>query len=217
MSNEITPAPASPSLLAVIKSNGVVLFGMLGLMWAVEIVSLLPVVDPGRHGIHPRTIEGLWGLLTAPFLHVNFAHLMANSVPFIVLGGIVLLGGRGIFWGVTLFVMLFGGLGVWCLAQGGTNHIGASGLIFGYLGFLLARGIVERSVVWFLVSLVILVSYGGLLWSVLPMHVGGGVSWQSHLSGFLAGLAAARLMVGPRRKVVPGVLVEPEAEPRLGE
>jgi membrane associated rhomboid family serine protease len=217
MSTEITPAPPSPSLLAVIKSNAAVLFGMLGLMWAIEIAGLLPFVYPWQHGIHPRTIEGLWGLITAPFLHVNLAHLIANSVPFVVLGGIVLLGGRAIFWGVTLFVMLFGGLGVWCLAQGGTNHIGASGLIFGYLGFLLARGIVERSVVWFLVSLAILISYGGLLWSVLPMHVGGGVSWQSHLSGFLAGLAAARLMVGSRKKVVPNVLMEPEPEGRIGE
>jgi membrane associated rhomboid family serine protease len=214
MSTEITPA-RSPSLPAVIRSNATVLFGMLGLMWVVEIAGLLPFVYPWTHGIHPRTVEGLWGLLTAPFLHVNLAHLIANSVPFVVLGGIVLLGGRRIFWGVTIFVMLFGGLGVWLLARSGTNHIGASGLIFGYLGFLLARGIVERSVIWFLVSLAILISYGGLLWSVLPMHVGGGVSWQSHLSGFLAGIAAARLLVGSPKKVVLDELPEPEPAPRL--
>ncbi|HEV7404874.1 MAG TPA: rhomboid family intramembrane serine protease [Chthoniobacteraceae bacterium] len=217
MSTEITPTRRPQSLTMAIRSNATVLFGMLGLMWLVELVSLLPYIDPQAHGLQPRTVAGLWGLLTAPFLHANFYHLMANSVPFIVLGGIVLLGGRRIFWGVTLFVMLFGGLGVWCLARGGTNHIGASGLIFGYLGFLLARGIVERSVVWFLVSLAILISYGGLVWSVLPMRVAGGVSWQMHLSGIIAGIVAAKLMVGARKKVVATELAEPEPEARLGE
>ncbi len=105
------------------------------------------------------------------------------------------------------------------LAGSNTNHIGASGLIFGYLGFLLARGVVERSVVWFLISLAILVGYGELLWGVLP-HFGSvmhQVSWQSHLFGFCAGIASARLMVGSRKKVVPTGLAEPVAEPRLGE
>lgn len=217
MSTEITPA--RPSLLAVIKNNATVLFGMLGLMWLIALLCLLPLVNLQQYGIHPRTIAGLWGLLTAPFLHANLYHLTANSVPFVILGGIVLLGGRRIFWGVTIFVMLAGGLGVWLLAGSNSNHIGASGLIFGYLGFLLARGVVERSVVWFLISLAILVGYGELLWGVLP-HFGGmlhQVSWQSHLFGFFAGLASARLMVGSRKKVVSPELAEPVPEPRLGE
>jgi membrane associated rhomboid family serine protease len=213
MSTELTPPRPSPSLPAVIRSHAMLLFGMLAVMWVIFIGGMLPFVYPWRHGIHPRTVEGLWGILTAPFLHLSFYHLMANSVPFIVLGGIVLLGGRRMFWGVTIFVMLFGGLGVWCLAATNTNHVGASGLIFGYLGFLLARGIVERSIVWFLVSLAILISYGGLLWGVLPLHIG--VSWQSHLAGFLAGIAAARVLVGSHKKVVTNELPEPGPEPRL--
>src|SRR5215217_2224889 len=103
MSTAITPA--RPSLPAVIKSHATLLFGMLALMWLLAIVSaLLPFLHVRDHGIHPRTVHGLWGLLTAPFLHVGFPHLIANSVPFVVLGGIVLLGGRQIFWAVTLFV-----------------------------------------------------------------------------------------------------------------
>lgn len=214
MSDEITPTPTRPtSLPAVIQRNAMLLFGMLGLMWAIEIIGLLPRIDLRQYGIHPRTLHGLWGILFAPFLHVDPYHLIANSVPFIVLGGVVLLGGRHLFWAVTILVILLGGFGVWLLAPGHTLHIGASGLIFGYLGFLLARGVVERSVVWFLVSLFILVGYGGLLWGMLPLHPG--VSWQSHLFGFLAGLAAARLLVAPRKKVIPTDLGEPEIQPRL--
>ena len=179
------------SLIATLKAHAVLLLSLLGAMWAIEILSLLPFTDPLRLGIRPRTLAGLSGLVCAPFLHASFAHLVANSLPFVILGGIVLLGGVRVFWRVTLFVMLAGGFGVWLVAGRGTNHIGASGLIFGYLGFLLARGFFEKSAPWMLAACVILVVYGGLLFGVMPTHAG--VSWQSHLFGFLAGVGAARL------------------------
>src|SRR3954447_3365425 len=100
MSTELTTT--RPSLPAVVRAHAKLLFGMLALMWAIEIVSLVPFTHLQSHGIQPRTVAGLWGLLTAPFLHASFAHLMANSVPFIILGGIVLLGGRKMFWSVTI-------------------------------------------------------------------------------------------------------------------
>ena len=177
------------SLIATIKAHAVLLFSLLGLMWAVEILDLLPF-HLDRFGIRPRSVAGLAGIVCAPFLHAGFAHLAANSIPFLILGGIVLLGGRGVFWKVTLFVTLAGGLGVWLFAGRFTNHIGASGLIFGYLGFLLARGWFEKSLPWMLAACAILVAYGGLLFGVLPGHAG--VSWQGHLFGFLAGIGAAR-------------------------
>jgi membrane associated rhomboid family serine protease len=211
MSLEIQPARAS--LLATIRSHATLLFGLLGLMWVIALLDLLPWVNLNRFGIQPRTIEGLWGILGAPFLHAGLAHLAANSVPFIVLGGIVLLGGRTLFWAVTMFVTIAGGLGVWIFAGSHSNHIGASGLIFGYLGFLLARGIVERSIGWILVSLAILAGYGGMLIGVLPLRIG--ISWQSHFFGFLAGLAAARLLVSPRQKVVAQAPLPAPGEPRL--
>ena len=179
------------SLIATIKAHAVLLLSLLGIMWAVEILDLLPFIHLDRSGIRPRTIAGLAGIVFAPFLHDGFRHLIANSIPFVVLGGIVLLGGRRVFWRVTLFVMLAGGLGVWLFAGRSTNHIGASGLIFGYLGFLLARGFFQKSLTWMLIACAILVAYGGLLFGVLPVRAG--VSWQGHLFGFLAGVGAARL------------------------
>jgi membrane associated rhomboid family serine protease len=189
-----TPLRAG-SLVATIRDHGTLLFTLLGIMWAVELFDLLPFINPDRFGIQPRSISGLTGIVCSPFLHDGFGHLIANSVPFIVLGGLVLFGGRRLFWKVTLFVMIVGGFGVWLFAGSFTNHIGASGLIFGYLGFLLTRGYFERSIIWMLTALIILVIYGSLLFGVLPIRVG--VSWQSHLFGFLAGVAAARLLFGP--------------------
>ena len=188
------------SLIRTFKAHAVLLLSLLGFMWAIEILDLLPFVHLDRSGIRPRTFAGLAGIVFAPLLHDGFAHLLANSFPFIILGGIVLLGGRRLFWRVTLFVMLAGGLGVWLFAGPSTNHIGASGLIFGYLGFLLARGWFEKSLPWMLAAGAILVGYGGLLFSVLPIHAG--VSWQSHLFGFLAGVGAARLWFPAGRKML---------------
>jgi membrane associated rhomboid family serine protease len=100
---------------------------------------------------------------------------------------------------VTIFVALVGGFGVWLFAGKFTNHIGASGLIFGYLGFVLARGFFEKSLTWILIAGAVLVLYGGLLIGVLPIHTG--VSWQGHLFGFLAGIGAARLIF-PREQIM---------------
>ena len=189
------PAPEVPrprSLIGTIKDHAVLLFSLLGVMWAVEILDLLPFIHLDRFGIRPRSAAGLAGIVCAPFLHAGFGHLIANSLPFVMLGGIVLLGGRRVFWRVTLFVTLAGGLGVWLFAGRFTNHVGASGLIFGYLGFLLARGYFEKSMPWMLAACAILIAYGGLLFGVLPIHAG--ISWQGHLFGLLAGIGAARLL-----------------------
>lgn len=197
--HDVSIPSRSRSLQESIKSHLGLLFGLLGLMWAVEILDLLPFIHLDSHGIHPRTVSGLVGIVLAPLLHTNFEHLVLNSLPFVMLGGIVLLGGVRAFWMVTVFVMLAGGFGVWLFAGSLTNHIGASGLIFGYLGFILARGIFERSLTWILIALGILIAYGGLLMGVLPLTAG--VSWQGHLFGFIAGVGAARLMF-PKRKPV---------------
>ena len=188
------------SLIGTIKAHAFLLLGLLGIMWVVEILDLLPFIHLDRFGIHPRSVAGLAGIVCAPFLHAGFAHLAANSFPFVILGGIVLLGGRRVFWSVTLFVTLTGGLGVWLFSGRFTNHIGASGLIFGYLGFLLARGFFEKSLRWMLAACAILLAYGGLLFGVLPIRAG--VSWQGHLFGFLAGVGAARLLFRGDRKLL---------------
>lgn len=190
--HSISDPPRPHLLLGAIKDHLFLLFGLLGIMWLAEVLDYMPFVDLDRFGIHPRSLLGLLGIVLAPFLHAGFGHLMVNSLPFVILGGFVLLGGTRVFWSVTIFVTLVGGLGVWLFADKFSNHLGASGLIFGYLGFLLARGIFEKSLTWMLISCAILVGYGGLLFGVLPIHAG--ISWQGHLFGFLAGVGAARLM-----------------------
>ncbi len=173
--------------------NLVVLIALVTVTWVLEIADF---IVPGRWldswGIQPRSIGGLWGILFSPFLHGGFAHLVANTVPFVTLGFLVLLRGLGTFIGVSLLIMLLGGIGVWLLAPTNTIHIGASGLIFGYIGYLLARGYFERSFGSLGIAVLVALLYGGALWGVLPGQPG--ISWQGHLFGFLAGVGTAGIM-----------------------
>lgn len=147
-------------------------------------------------GIRPRDIGGLVGIPLAPFLHVGFGHLIANTVPFIVLGWFVLLRETSHFLWVTLGVIVLGGLGVWLFGQTGSIHLGASGLVFGYLGYLMLGGWFERRVGTILGSLFVAVLYGSLVFGVLPGTPG--VSWEGHLFGFLAGVFMAWLLARRR-------------------
>lgn len=176
-------------LLMALKENAVLLLGLIAIAWGIEILDTVSRGYFDRFGIHPRRITGLPGVLTSPFLHLGFGHLISNTVPFLMLGGMVLIGGRQVFLASTLFIMVAGGIALWVLGPSNTNHIGASGLIFGYLGFLLTRGIFEKSVLWITVAVGISVLYGGMLNGVLPGQPG--ISWQGHLFGFIAGVAAA--------------------------
>jgi membrane associated rhomboid family serine protease len=160
--------------------------------WVLELADLLLFQRSlDALGIRPRTLFGLWGILFAPFLHGGLAHLAANTVPFLVLGWLTMLRGVSQFVVITLLIMLLGGLGVWLFAPSNTVHIGASGIIFGYLGYLMLRGFFERSFGAIAIAIVVGIVYGSALWGVLPLRYG--VSWQGHLFGFLAGAFAARL------------------------
>ncbi|MGB3559764.1 MAG: rhomboid family intramembrane serine protease [Geitlerinemataceae cyanobacterium] len=173
-------------------THAIVLGSFVALMWCVEIADFL--VFRGQldtYGILPRNLIGLRGILFMPFLHGNFPHLIANTIPFIILGWLVMLRKISDFFVVTAVTMLVGGLGVWVFGSPGL-HIGASGIIFGYLGFLLLRGLFQRSFGGILLSLVVGFLYGGLIWGVLPGQPG--VSWEGHLFGFLGGVVAARLL-----------------------
>ncbi len=185
MSESVEPIP----LRARVKFVG----GWVALLWVIEIVdTVLPVIDLDSHGIHPRSVAGLWGIFTSPFLHGGIAHLLSNSVPLFILGTLVFMRGMGQFFTVTLTVVVVGGLGVWLIGAGNSNHIGASGVIFGYLGFLLAIGVFERSLKAIVTALVVGFLYGGVIWGVLPTRPG--VSWEGHLFGLLAGILTAKLM-----------------------
>ena len=164
----------------------------LSLMWCIEAFNALIGHALDAWGIVPRTETGLIGIVCAPFLHGSIAHLASNSLPFLILGWFVMLWRVSDFVWVSVIAALAAGLGTWLIAPAGTVHVGASGVIFGYLGFLLSRGYFERSLFSILLSLVIGALYGGLLFGVLPGQVG--ISWQGHLFGFIGGVAAARLL-----------------------
>ena len=172
--------------------------GLLALFWALEAADqwlLGEALD--AYGIRPKSRDGLWGILFAPFLHGGFGHLGANSMPFLVLGTLVALGGRLEFLEVSLVIVFLGGLGTWLCSPAGTVHIGASGVIFGYFGFLMARGLLELDLRAILIAIGVGFLYGGMIWGVLPSQPE--VSWQGHLFGFLGGAVFAWARQGRHR------------------
>ena len=185
------------SITGELKTQAIILGGFVVLMWVVEIIDLLFMGGTlDRYGIRPRSIIGLRGILFAPFLHGGLAHIAANTIPFLTLGWLIMLRETSDFFVVTVVTMVVSGLGTWLIGPTNSIHIGASGLVFGYLGFLLLRGYFERSVTAILFSIFVGSLYGGLLWGVLPLRYG--ISWQGHLFGFIGGVIAARLVA--RRK-----------------
>jgi membrane associated rhomboid family serine protease len=183
-------------LVSEVKAQIAILGGFVGLMWALEILDIFLGGALNQFGIRPHSIVGLRGILFAPFLHGNLLHLIANTVPFVVLGWFVMLRRTSDFFTVTAIVMLVSGLGTWLFAPAYTLHIGASGVVFGYLGFLLSRGLFERSIGSILMSIVVGVLYGGAIWGILPGQIG--ISWQGHLFGLIGGVIAARMLAKPR-------------------
>ncbi|MBD0266898.1 MAG: rhomboid family intramembrane serine protease [Cyanobacteria bacterium Co-bin8] len=174
-----------------------ILGGIVLVLWGVYLANLLLFSRQLINlGIMPRSAVGLRGIVFAPLLHDSPSHLIANTVPLITLGWLTLLRGLREFWLTTALVMLTAGLGTWLLGAPTSVHIGASGVIFGYFGFLLLRGYFERSVGAISLSLLVGLLYGGLIGGVLPGS--SGVSWESHLFGFLGGAIAARLLARPR-------------------
>ncbi len=162
-------------------------------LWGLEIADL--VVWHGgldAYGIRPRTWQGLGHILTAPFFHVGFAHLAANTLPLVILGWLVMLRRTADYVVVALVSALASGLGIWLLGGSRTIHLGASGVIFGFLGYLVARAYFERSLAALILALVAGMLYGGLIWGVLPGQAG--VSWLGHFFGLVGGGLAAFLL-----------------------
>jgi len=165
----------------------------------------------GLGGIRPRQVDGLEGIVFAPFLHVSFDHLYANAVPLLLTGTFVLATGLRRFIGVTVLIVLASGLGVWFTAAPNTLVVGASGVILGYIGFLLARGIVEHSWWGIVVGVLIGLIYGTqILGEVLPTDER--ISWQAHLFGFIGGVVAA-IAFRHRRVRLPAALAREPGPP----
>lgn len=151
-----------------------------------------------KFGIRPHKLIGLQGIFFAPFLHGGFSHLLANTIPFVTLGWLTMLQKTSHFYLVTFCSMTIGGLGVWLFGNPSSVHIGASILIYGYLGFLLLRGYFQKNMPSILLSLVVFFLYGGLIWGVIPS--GSHISWEGHLFGFIGGGFAAWAIAKSQKK-----------------
>ncbi len=162
------------------------------LLWVLEVVDAVSGHRLDSYGITPRTEDGLVGIATAPVLHFGFDHLVANTVPVLVLGFLTLATGiaRGLV--ATAVIWVVGGAGVWLFAGDRSIHAGASVLVFGWIVYLVVRGLLNRSSTEILIGVAVFLLYSGALLGVLPGQPG--VSWQGHLFGALGGALAARLL-----------------------
>jgi membrane associated rhomboid family serine protease len=172
------------------RENGLLFVAALVvIMWIVEMIDVVSGGDLERHGIEPHDPDGLVGVATAPFLHASWGHLIGNTIPFLILGAAIAWTGlKRIAW-VTVIVAIVAGVGVWIFAPAGTDHIGASGVVFGYATYLISRGAFTRSPIHLGIGIVVLSLYGTTLLFGLEPHEG--ISWQGHLFGGVGGVLAA--------------------------
>ncbi|MGE2691249.1 rhomboid family intramembrane serine protease [Mycolicibacterium pulveris] len=217
-----TSGPAQPKGRPPWVVGGLTILSFVVLLWLIELWDSLTGHRLDDNGIRPLESDGLTGILFAPLLHSDWDHLIANSVPALVLGFLMTLAGMSRFIFATAIVWILGGFGTWLIGNVGahcpyvgvrceTNHIGASGLIFGWLAFLIVFGFFTRKIWEIVVGVMVLLVYGSILLGVLPGTPG--VSWQGHLSGAVAGVIAAYLLSGPERKA--RALRKPVQPPRL--
>jgi membrane associated rhomboid family serine protease len=187
------------------RMNGLILVAaMAAVMWVSEVADQVLGGRLDAYGIEPRTDEGLAGIAFAPFLHAGFGHLIGNTIPFLVMGVAIALGGLARVALVTVVVIVVSGLGTWLIGPANTDTIGASGVVFGYATYLLSRGLFDRNAVSLLTGAVVAVLFGGALLSGLAPEPG--ISWQAHLFGAVGGVLAARTLSGRGRRqqrVVP--------------
>lgn len=201
--------PSQPRKRPAWVIGAATVFSFVVLLWVIELFDSLSNHRLDDNGIRPLESDGLMGVLFAPLLHSNWDHLIANTVPALVLGFLMTLAGLSRFIVATAIVWILGGLGTWLIGNVGmhcpyvgvrceANHIGASGLIFGWLAFLIVFGFFTRKAWEIVVGVIVALLYGSVLLGVLPGTPG--VSWQGHLSGAVAGVIAAYLLSGPERK-----------------
>ena len=186
MSTE-APRTQSPVVQGII-----VVAAMSALMWVVEVVDQVAGGRLDANGIEPRELDGLDGIVWAPFLHADFQHLIGNTIPFLLLGFAIAFSGVARVILVTAIVAVVGGFGTWLIAPENTVHIGASGLVFGFAAYLVARGAFSRSARQIVLGLVVVVVWGATLLQGLVPETG--VSWQGHLFGAVGGVVAARVL-----------------------
>jgi membrane associated rhomboid family serine protease len=173
------------------KKSLIIALWAIAILWAVYILNIIVFfADFKALGIRPREGWGIIGIPLSPFLHGSWGHLISNSIPLFILTFVLAQFYKKLWIQVTVFSVLVGGFAVWLLAQKNTVHIGASGVIFSYIGFIVFSGVFRRSAKSIIIGIIILLLYGGtLIFGVLPKQPG--ISWQGHLFGAIAGIIAA--------------------------
>ncbi|MFF4594768.1 rhomboid family intramembrane serine protease [Amycolatopsis sp. CA-161197] len=186
-----TSNPAKRILPPNPKAAAIVAVGFTLVLYLVELLDVILPADLDHGGIVSRQLSGLDGILWAPLLHAGWGHLFSNTVPVLVLSFLAMAAGIGRWAVVTAIIWIVSGVGVWLVGPSNAYTVGASGLAFGWLAFLLVRGIFNRAFGQIVVAVVLLGVWSGMLWGLLPGNPG--ISWQGHLFGALAGVLAAWL------------------------
>jgi len=199
MSSTLAPAKET-GIVATVKASALTLGGSVAVLWAAYLAQIVTFGLVTQMAIVPRTTAGLAGIAFAPFLHGSFGHLMANTIGFLMLAPLTMLRNRKDFWAVTFLGGIASGLGCWLLGAPGTLHLGASGVIFAYLGFLMARGAFERRAGPIALSILVTLFFGSMVWGIFPIIAGAGISWQAHMFGFFGGVGAAKVLGTELRK-----------------
>ncbi|CNE44642.1 rhomboid family protein [Mycobacterium tuberculosis] len=168
--------------------SSLILIGSItAVMWVLEAFDATTDGWLDRFGIQPRDVDDLPDIFTAPFMHAGFGHLMANTLPFLILGFIAAARGIGKFLAASLIIIVVGGLGVWFLSS--ANTLGSSILIFGFFGYLVGRGVFERRLLDIGIAVAVVAVYGTMIFGVIPGDPG--ISWQGHLFGLIGGVLAS--------------------------
>jgi membrane associated rhomboid family serine protease len=198
--------PTQPRRGETQQQGIMLLISIVGVMWLIEIINSLDNYGLDTDGgIHPRNFGRIWEVVTAPFLHASWGHLIANTIPFVFMGLIIALHGAKKLALVTAIVIVLGGLGTWLISPAGSVTVGASGVVFGYAGYLVTRGLFDRSALEIVTGGLVGAIWGGALLASLVPHTG--ISWQGHLCGGIAGVVAAWMLAerqsAPKRPSSP--------------
>ena len=181
----------SEGLLTIISSsqnNFLFVFKVIGVLWLIQIINYLLGYRLNVFGIYPRTKRGLTGIIFSPFLHGDFNHLFFNSIPLFVLSCLILLNGKTAFYQTSLIIIILSGFLTWSFGRRAI-HIGASNLIMGYFGYLLAASYFNFNATTIIVAIVCIYYFGGMLLSVFPSVTGKNVSWEGHIFGLISGVS----------------------------
>ncbi|MCE9539537.1 MAG: rhomboid family intramembrane serine protease [Bacteroidetes bacterium] len=160
----------------------------LFVLWGIKLFETVEKINLSWYGLYPRTFHGLFGIITSPLLHADFSHLIANSAPLLILGPVIFYFYRSIAFQIFFWVYLMTGIWVWAIGRD-AYHIGASGIIYGFVTFLFFSGVFRKDTRLLALSMFVVFLYGGTVWGILPLR--SGMSWESHLLGALAGLITA--------------------------